>query len=237
MPFLPFGRAASAAACAVLLAAAPASAQAGRCSPSDDLLRGESPAEADRRRLIDVVTNTLYQAFVSAAREEGIEAPAGLALVELTSRRRVSSVRVVRGNVPEALLRAVAEANGPLLSQLPRGVSLFHVRLDPREFPEGAAIECHPALLNPQEFEIVVRRLSPETLQALSESRRPAVLRMLVTRDGDVAHAYFSRISSAARMDMDFVSMAYRLRFDPATVAGVPIDLWVEQPINVTGGR
>jgi TonB family protein len=56
-------------------------------------------------------------------------------------------------------------------------------------------------------------------------------VRMLVTRDGEVAYADLTRRSGRAGMDEEVLQAAQRLRFRPARVDEHPVEVWVEQPI------
>jgi TonB family protein len=68
---------------------------------------------------------------------------------------------------------------------------------------------------------------------ATGPTRLTLHIRMLVTRDGDVAHASLSRRSSRSDVDREVLQFARRLRFHPARARGVPVDVWVEQPLQV----
>ena len=220
----------------VLASGIPAQAQGSRCSTPAE---GRRPSVQDSAAYaaIAAVRDSLHATLLATAQAEGIAAPGGLVVEELTAARGAASVRAVRGNVPQALAERVVAERGDLLSQVPPRYDRLHLRLDRRELPEGPVIECRPHLRNPRGFQQALTRIASSSLPSGSTRPSPMTLRMLVDRDGDVVYATLSRHGYSARVDREVVEAAHRLRFLPATVGGVAVDVWVEQPVVLSAPR
>jgi hypothetical protein len=230
---LPTVGAASAAACALLLAAAPASAQRPQCAPGTEVRQSETPRQTAENQLRSAIIDTLHARLTDAAAEEGIDRPAGLVVVELASTREVRSVRVVRGNLPDPLIRQVLSEHGSLLSAWPDPVRVVAVRLDRPELPqENMRVECMPRLRNVHQLQSALSRVFSENRQFLPPYGSAVKLLMLVDRDGNVAHAAVPQLGTSGRLERAMIEAGYRLRFEPATVAGSPVEAWVEQPVH-----
>ena len=220
----------------VLAGGLPAQAQGSRCAtPAEG--RRPSVQDSAASAAMKAVADSLHAAIHAAAAEEGIASPAGLVVVELTDARGVAGARVVRGNVPDGLAGRVVAGLDDLLSEVPPRHDLLHVRLDRPELPEGRVVQCRPLLRNPRGFQQTLTRIARAALPPETTRPSPMTLKMLVDRDGEVVHAALSRHGYSARVDRDVVEAAHRLRFLPATVGGVAVDVWVEQPIVLSAPR
>jgi hypothetical protein len=221
---------------AMLLGAAPAAAQLGRCTAAPLEAPRLTAAEQARRERSAAAGDTLRQLLVGVAREQGVEAPSELVLVELSRRGTLAGLRVLRGDLEPAPLREALSAQGALLARYADGKAAVYLRLDAPEREPGGA-ECMPEVLNGHELTRVLEELRPEEQTALLRAPLPTVIRMLVTRDGDVA--YVGSIQSTrvpVRVRSELMAAAYRLRFLPLSVDGVPVDFWVEQPFQLRYG-
>lgn len=192
-------------------------------------------SQAARRALILAMRDSIRTEVNEAARAAGIDAPVGIVIIELRDRRTgEAQVSLFGSNIPDAVAAQAVERRAALLARMPRDETLLNVRLDPR--PSGdTGVECLPELLDAR---TLVRRLEAagaEMAPASSESaaRFSMRLRMLVTRDGEVAYATLSRRSARGDVDRAVLEVAQDLRFRPAQVGGVPVDVWVEQPVEL----
>jgi TonB family protein len=112
---------------------------------------------------------------------------------------------------------------------------VLSVRLDPATPPDSLAVECQPRLADTRQFTAEVTRIA-ERATPLPPGSNPRVsvrVRMLVTREGEVAYAALSRRGNLGSLDNHILDAARRLRFLPASVGGTPVDVWVEQPIQM----
>lgn len=110
----------------------------------------------------------------------------------------------------------------------------MNFRLDALDYPDEPVVECRPALLDPDRFARdlqIVGRVAASYAGTRSQLR--VDVRMLVTREGEVAYAEVSRSSSMSALDREVLALAEGLRFHPAAVDDVPVDVWVEQPVLV----
>lgn len=55
---------------------------------------------------------------------------------------------------------------------------------------------------------------------------------MLVSREGEVVFGVVTRRDAGGDIERGVLDLTRTLRFRPATVDGVPVDVWVEQPIT-----
>ncbi|MBW3570935.1 MAG: energy transducer TonB [Gemmatimonadetes bacterium] len=215
------------------LAAAPVAAQ--QAGPSycraDTVTRPELVQE---RVLREAIQDSLRTEIIAAARQAGVAEPAGLIAMQILDRRRGRVQPTVLGaTVPESAVQAVVSARAALLARWPGRSDWLHVRLDGPFPPDDARVECVPAVENSawfaRELGRVVRADRPPAGQ-MSGAR--ATLRMLVSREGDVVFATLSRTAPRPGVNQGVLNAARGLRFRPATVGGVPVDVWVEQPVH-----
>lgn len=218
-----------------LAAAAPAAAQVG-CQAAPPRPTGRPrPAEAARDSLRWAIRDSVLTDLRDAARAAGVAEPAGIVFAELRN-RRTGEARVwsFRSNVDESVARAVFARRAPLLARLARSENLIHLRLDEVEPPDTVTVECMPRVLNVQQFQEDLRRISARRSATPGGPARVALsVKMLVTRDGEVAYAELSRRSADGDVDRAVLEAARRLRFHPAQIEDVPVDVWVEQAVQV----
>jgi TonB family protein len=217
---------------AALAAAVPAGAQTGPCSSVEP---PRPPRRADRVRdsVRTAIRDTLRTELLQAARDAGVAEPAGIVLVERTD-RRTGQARAwsFRSNVPDPVSQEVVVRRAPLLARWPDREALMHVRLDAIDYPDEPVMECLPALVNPGQFARDMQQLARfASGYAGTRSELRVYVRMLVTREGEVAYAMVSRRSSIDRLDREAIVLVQGLRFHPAAVDDVPVDVWVEQPV------
>jgi TonB family protein len=221
-----------------LAVAAPAVAQVGCEAVASEPARPPRAGEAARTSLRSAVRDSLLTDLRDAARAAGVAEPEGIVFAELRD-RRTGEARTwsFRSNVDAAVVRAVFARRAPLLARLPRGEDLIHLRLDEVEPPDTVTMECMPSLLNVQEFQQDLRRISARRTATPGGPARVALnIKMLVTRDGEVAYAELGRRSSDGDVDRAVLEAARRLRFRPAMIENVPVDVWVEQAVEVQVG-
>lgn len=213
--------------------AAPAAAQTECVRPPSPPQR---PADAARDSLRRVIGDSIRTELMDAARAAGISEPAGIVFVDVQN-RRTGAARVwsFGSNVADSLSRAVVLRRAPLLARWPDREGFLNIRLDRIEFPADAEVECMPVVLNGAQFSRDLQReagrLPPEPMGG--RGRLTVHVKMLVTRDGEVAYATVSRRSTRSDVDRRVRELAERLRFTPAHVDGVTVDVWVEQPVEI----
>lgn len=231
-------------AAAVGLSAVPAVAQSSCQTVQRE---AEAPARNPRRHaadstrlaLRDQIGDTLRARFRAAAVEWGVAEPVGLVVVEIRDRRRgTAEVTPHASNVSYTALQGVVDREAALLATWPERDGVFNLRLEhvERPYPEDAAewVECRPSLADPNRLQRDLVTLSSlqGPLPAGSNPRVVLHVRMLVTRDGEVAYARLSRRGFRPGLDEGVLELARRQRFVPATVNGRPVDVWVEQPFH-----
>jgi hypothetical protein len=195
-----------------------------------------SQAQRDSQQAVRDIRGALENDVREAARAAGIAQPAGVVLVQLRDRRlEEGRVWSFRSNVPDDVSRTVMARNAELLARWPRRDGLVNLRLDAREAPDSATVECAPVLLNPTGFMRDLARALPGRFSTPGAGTRRVSLHlvMLVTRDGEVAHAEFKLPGTHGNAESGILRVARRLRFRAATIENVPVDVWVEQPVEL----
>ncbi len=212
-----------------LLAAAQLEAQECRAPrPSRD--RAErARAEAER-----TWREALQAEVADSVRGAGLGEPFGLVIVEIRDRgtgkaEAQTFTPPIQGEFIRALLRRRAEH----VATWPGRDGAFHLRLDPGPPAAPDAVECRPRLLNPQQ----ARRDMMELMQRESRffhsgrSRERIHVRLLVDRTGEVMLATLSRRGMEPLVDRAILNFMRRQEYAPATLGGLPIDVWVEIPL------
>lgn len=235
-------------AAAALLAAVPAPAQeqiAGcrsigpRPAPRTGPLSRREAADSVRQAAQAAVVDSLKSAVREAARQGGVAQPEGLVVLEVRGPRpERTEIHLWRANVSDDVVRGVLASRGPLLATLPERETTLHFRLNdlPRDGARGdSLLECPPRPGDVSQFvqEITQASRSQPPLPVGSNPNPMLQVRMLVSREGEVAHARLARRTHQPSLDAAILAAARRLRFTPASVAGVPVDVWVEQPVDV----
>lgn len=236
--------------CFLAVAAALASAGAGAqrlstaCVDVDVDVDVEATAEAAplprmsaRDSLHAEIHEELRAEVRRAAVAAGIAEPGGYLALQHDRRTGRATHRLLRGNVPE---RVIADAHRRMAARLsespkPEAVLFFGMRLepDPSEIAaERSIIVCEPELLNVRTLQgrlgSVLERTAPQGNPPMS-----TILRMMVTRDGEVAYAYLEQPTGNVSLDSEIVRrVAPSLRFAPARVNEYALDGWVRLPIT-----
>ncbi len=206
----------------------PATAPRPDCAVVPDTVVPPSPAQMrDRAHLRDRVA----QAF----RKSGHPAT-GLLYVDLDSTRR-GTVMFIETEPPVETRSAAIQQVADYLETVPPGKP-YHalLRID-GEYPVIAprARHCPPALANKDDLDRVGALMMEQHPMAGRVSRpQPvrATLMLVIDRAGNVAWAGLERPSGDEFMDARAVEFVQILRFVPASVNGVPID--VRSRFNLT---
>ncbi|HYW12468.1 MAG TPA: TonB family protein [Longimicrobium sp.] len=219
---------------AVLLSAAPADAQQGgpRCrTTANPAGTGVTPgATNEGRGMRRAVLDSVEADIEAAARQAGIQQPAGMVVIVMPDHAAGrAEIHLHESNVRESFVRDALARRAPLLASLPPDGSTLHFWLEPVPFPaaDSVVVECRPQMTNLNWFAQELRQAVQEEASDMSGT---ADLKMLVARDGRVAYAYVQR-SGRPALDQALVRVTRRLRFQPATVQGVPVDVWVAVPV------
>ena len=221
-----------------LAAAAPVAAQAGCEAVASEPARPPRAGETVRTSLRAALRDSVLTELRDAARAAGVAEPAGIVFAELRN-RGTGEARTwsFRSNVDASVVRAVFARRAPLLARWPGDEDLIHLRLDVVEPPDSVTRGCTPRVLNLQEFQQDLQRISARrTANPGGPARVTLNIKMLVTRDGEVAYAALARRSADGGVDRAVLEAARRLRFQPAMIEDVPVDVWVEQAVEVQVG-
>jgi TonB family protein len=233
----------------LLAAAAPAALEAqesewrrsSACTREPHREPRRRPAEVRRDSLREHLTAAIRADILRSAGEAGLAAE-GLVLAQYDQGTRTGRMWPAQGVVTPEVLSGVYERAQPLLATYPgaaRGNVVVHFRLDslPLETPRvgDVVLECRPDVTNPGEVRRVIQDFAR---RGPADSPAPAVVRALVARDGEVVFMELARSSGSTRVDAFALELFERMRFAPASINGVPVDVWVEQPVEArTHGR
>jgi TonB family protein len=100
-----------------------------------------------------------------------------------------------------------------------------------------SAVQVPPRIANPDEVTRELTRFVAEHGRAhphLADSQRVVTLRLRVTRDGEPDNITVDAGADDPVLDAEAVRAAGRMRFEPATVNGRPVAVWVTFPITFT---
>lgn len=200
-------------------------------------LRGRAAREDSIRK---AVRSAVGDDLRASARAAGLDAPKGIVLLVSDERRRNVDAYALDGDFPDSLAAEAGRRALPHLATYPgRGRVAIHLRLDSVATPEAAPgsqrVTCTPHLSN--------RLLIQQRMQAFATSvshvvttatgGRTASIGALLSRDGQVLHSEVMESSGDVRMDRFAGDLAREMRFLPASMDGVPMDVWVVLPIRV----
>ena len=225
-------------ACAVL-AAAPLAAQQARLEPENcrrERPRRQRPEEAWRDSVRRAIRVAIREDARESARAAGVAEPSGLLLIFFDSRAPASATfRTYRSTVPDTVFAGVLQRALPRLDAWPleRDPDFeLHFRLDADVPPDsGATVECAPGLANRTALVRIISEYS-RTLPPRGNSETTR-LKMLLTRDAEIAYVEVERSSGDPRLDAYFVSLVPRMQFTPAAVDGRTVDMWVTLPMTL----
>jgi hypothetical protein len=165
----------------------------------------------------------------AAARVAGLDSVHGLLYVVPGL-----GVRVIGGNLPQPVVDSLSsgllERAAARRTQTNPYAALL-LRLDPLPLPACGPRprrETLPRVLNDGEMPSVFRDLTIAGRRAFPD-RGPAMLRMVLTREAEVASAQLVSERSTVQLEEGVLEIARRLRYRPAALDGVPVDvvLWV----------
>ena len=217
-----------AALCALALLAAAPSLHAQPCR-WDPERPGRGP-EGRRDSIDSAIRDSQRAAIVGAAAAAGVAKPRGLVASAIHRSGSGPLLRLFDANFPAAALDPVAAELVGALLQHPHqieGQLAGLVRLDPLPMPplraDGKRRNCWPVLRDGE----AIRR---EMARWKGPSGAAAVL-MVIDREGRVRHVEIVSRSGISGMDDFVLQMMARTLFVPATVDGVPRDMWVSLPI------
>lgn len=208
-------------------AAAQGSSAAGCPSPPTTL--------EEQDAVMAIVRGHLSRELRAAARAAGVAEPGGIVFAQLPdSSADPARVWSYRSNVPDDAAQAVISRRARLLACWPGRGAVIDVRVDSLAIPESG-VEQLSVVRNPQ---ALTRALERFVRRRASDPASPPLfvtvqLRMLVTREGEVAYAYISRGTAPADVNSAIVEAARQLRFRPASIGSVPVDIWVELPVDM----
>lgn len=194
-------------------------------------------AEARRDSLWSDIRGTIREDLVSSALRVGV-APEGVVIVLYDIQERTGRMWMPQGLIPTETLQQVYARAEPLLATFPypRRIerALFHLRLDPspRDSLQAGDVvtTCGPEVLNETE----IRQMATEFAARQRAGRsRSAHVSALIAQNGQVVYAELARSSGSAEVDQFAQQMFARMQFLPAMVNGVPVDVWIEQPVQV----
>jgi TonB family protein len=221
------------------LAADAAQAQTGRplptramdqqCGVVPDSVRPPTPGQIAER-------GQLRERLVAIGRRNGVSAPTGLLMVDVDSTYK-GTVLFMQSNYPEPAVRQTTRAVSEYLSSLPRGRRYQAlIRVD-GEYPAVAPgrQHCRPVLKNwedQQEEMARVWRGHPERGKLAAAVDRQVVLLLVVSRDGTVTYSGIARPSGDPYLDEAAPSVGRVLKFEPATLDGIPFDARYRLPLN-----
>jgi TonB family protein len=193
--------------------------------------------------LRDAIRGELFGGAREAAVAAGVAEPRGLLVVELERRSGRVTHRLLGGNVPDAVLEPFVVRLAPRLRNHPsteEPLVLFG-RLEP-DAPlaetllaeaAGPIEACVPELRDPAGF---ARRLTMEVARRIPHGGEPTrvALELVVSRDGEVAHARLREPSGFPALDRAIVErLAPGMRFTPGTIGGGAVDMPIVLPLPI----
>jgi hypothetical protein len=210
------------------LLATPVHAQraADRCEP---VALHDRPGDAEKRALHAAIVDSLRTEIDAAARAAGVAEPVGIVVVQIYDRGTgAAEATTFQANVPDAAVTPIVAGRAALLARWPERSGSLHVRLDGPHPPAEPQTECMPTPLNAGVFSRELSRIFRDARPVAA--REQMMVRMLVSREGEVIFATVTGRGPGATTRA-VVQAAHQLRFRPATIDGVPVDVWVDQPI------
>ncbi|MFL5381669.1 MAG: hypothetical protein ACJ8GN_04030 [Longimicrobiaceae bacterium] len=169
----------------------------------------------------------------AAAHKAGLDSVRGLVYVAPGL-----GARVIGGNLPQPLADSLS---GSLLERLAARRSATNpyaallLRLDPLPLPACGPRrrrESLPRLLNTGEMPSVLRDLAIAGRRVFPH-RGSAMLRIVITRDAEVASAQLLSPRSTVQLEEGVLEIARRLRFSAGTLDGVPVDIVLLIPVSL----
>jgi TonB family protein len=180
----------------------------------------------------------MVEGITSAVRAAGVAEPKGIVVVDVDSARK-PYIHPLDINFPVEVLQSVAPRLLAQAASIP-GVTLgcngVYLRLDPLPLPTGARrrdrAEVMPRLANVDEIREVMKSWDRRNRGAAGLT---TIVEGYITRDGYPAHPRVLESSGVLAMDEAALRIFEMLKFHPASIGGVPVDVVVALPI--TAGR
>jgi TonB family protein len=207
----------------MLLVPAHARGQApSRCAPVPDTVAGPTPRQiAERTQLRDRIRTAL--------RAHGAQ-PAGLLMVDVNAQRQ-GKLLFIDAQLPDSARAAALSLVGEYLETLQAGRAYQAlIRID-GDYPAltPGRVHCRPELANPDSMSDWMQTVMEHHPQSGRHPNEPlvkrVVVRMVVTRTGEVAYVEMDTPSGDEMLDANAEAIAARLRFNPATLDGAPFDV------------
>ena len=225
----------SRAALAVALVACAASAAAAQSAPAAGAEVRACPVVDDTSRLIPTPQQArerreMRDSLVAVARRHRVTDAQGLLFVSVDSTRRGRAL-FLDSNLPAPAVQQVTRQVEAYLRALQPGRNyqmLVRVGGGAEPVPAAGKQHCPPRLLNAGEVRSALGdRLAgrPRAEWPHPDSVKQAVLRLVVNREGGVSFVDVDQPSGDAVVDALLPEFAARLRFEPATLDGVPFDV------------
>lgn len=193
-----------------------------RCTVIPDTVPGPTAQQIQER-------NELRDQIVGALRAYGAE-PAGLLMVDVNGERR-GKLLFMEAQLADSARAAALSLVGEYLQTLPAGrpyQALIRIDGDYPALTPGRT-HCRPELANPDSMSVMMQRVLDRHPEAGRHPGEPlvkrVVVRMVVTRDGNVAYVETDTPSGDEMIDANSEAIAQRLRFRPATLDGAPFDV------------
>jgi TonB-like protein len=200
------------------------------------------PAEVARDSIRKEIRDAIRQDAREAARAAGVAEPTGMLILVVEDHEAgEGEARHYRSNVSETVRAGVLARAMPRLAEWPRerGPILINFRLDSADVPqpaEGRVVECRPTLANRFAIQRLVQEFAdrhPFLTRPVVGDRHSALVKMLLTREGEVAYAMLDRESHDDRLDDFALELVPKMLFTPASVEGKLVDVWITLPINL----
>lgn len=227
----------------LLLLGSPAAPEAQEtCASTEDPGDEEWEAVVSRRTALD----SLYRETIGRAREEDDRSrPAGVIAATVdTATGKTEVVVEARGmseTARDALVRRFVghlearpvEREETVVLDLRRGVETGIPR------GEGAVERCPPILANRDEVAAELEEAARRVLDFMDEAgdeardaRRQVLLDVILSRSGTVEKVMVARPSGNPYLNVQAREVGRRMRFEPATLNGVPVAEWIRVPVN-----
>lgn len=193
-----------------------------RCSVIADTVAGPTPRQIAER-------NALRDQIVGALRAHGAR-PAGLLMVDVNAQRQ-GKLLFIEAQLPDSTRAAALSLVGEYLRTLQAGrpyQALIRIDGDYPALTPGRT-HCRPELANADSMSTWMQRVMEHHPRSGRHPGDPlvkrVVVRMVVTRAGNVAFVEMDTPSGDEMLDANAEAIAARLRFRPATLDGTPFDV------------
>jgi TonB family protein len=211
---------------ALAVAVGPLRAQQSSPSPAVDV---DSAWRAFRTELVEVAR--------TAARES-VPEPRGLVMLVGTGPGRLE-MQLAHANVSEAALGPVLEwarIGIPRFGPVDSALVVFRLE-DEVDLGHTLGVGDQPQLANWPQIAARLRRFMEEHDMELRAGLTRVDLAILVAKEGDVPLVRVARSSGSALVDREAVTIARAMRFQPARVAGAPVDMVILYPMRFVPGN